>query len=144
MSEEKFRHNFDKNRTWFWTSIELLAMSIYFIITRRYFEYPPPTRDYLTILDNQLVQVFVIGVAVFGLVWSLFDFHQLHAHRYLAWLMLFTLAAYTAAFILRDYDLNRISLGAIFTGILLARIIHETLRNPELIDVKRRLKHLKK
>ncbi|KRO16617.1 hypothetical protein [Lacticaseibacillus saniviri] len=140
MTEERFLANIDKNRTWFWSAVELLGLSFYFVWANQYFEYPPPKRDILLMLDNSESLIIVAGIAVAVIVWSIWNFDNLHANQIMPGLLVSALLVYTTAFILRDIDLGNISLATIYSTGLVLRATHEALRVPELRMVKKRIK----
>lgn len=91
-------------------------------------------------LDNSESLIIVAGIAVAVIVWSIWNFDNLHANQIMPGLLVSALLVYTTAFILRDIDLGNISLATIYSTGLVLRATHEALRVPELRMVKKRIK----
>ncbi|WP_333604131.1 hypothetical protein [Lactobacillus acetotolerans] len=120
--------NLDKNRFWFYTGLELLCFSLYFVYRNNYFEYPPPSRGVLSVLDNTLPVSLLAVAAALTIVYSLWDIRHLHFKQIIVGVDITAVLTYFLAFILRDMDLKMPSFGMLLTGILLARLVHESLR----------------
>lgn len=139
MTEERLMKNLDKNRAWFWTAIEMLGLAVYLVWRNQYFEVPPPQRTILGLLDDPLPLMMLVAFATFTIVVSLWNIKHLHATLIRTVFVWFSLFVYFGAFFVRDWDLHRVSIETIYTGVLLLRVVHEALRHPELRAVQKEL-----
>ncbi|WP_338214789.1 hypothetical protein [Lacticaseibacillus salsurivasis] len=120
-------HNLNRNRFWLYTGIEMLGLAFYFVWANRYFEFPPPAREILSVLDDPMPLLLIAAMAGYVLAWSIWNFHHFHAKQVAVGFAMAVMMIYFLAFLVRDLDLGQISLGTIFTGIVVLRVVHEAV-----------------
>lgn len=125
MTEPKLVHNLQHNRFWFYTALEMLALAFYFVWQNRYFEYPPPAREVLSVLDDPGPLLLIAILGAYVLIWSIWNFTYFQAKRIAIGFSMTVMVVYFLAFLLRDIDTHSLGMGTIFTGVLVLRIIHE-------------------
>lgn len=118
--------NYQKNRFWFYTGVEMLSLVFYFMFANQYFEFPPPSREILSILDDPIPLMIIATMAIYVIVWSLFKFWK-YGQQIAVGFCMSTMTVYFLGFLVRDCDLHQVSMATILFGVIVARIIHESI-----------------
>jgi len=116
--------NFRKNRFWLYTGIEMLGLAAYFMFANHYFEFPPPARELLSLLEDPVPLLLIAIMAIFVISWSLFNW-QSYAKQFAVGFSMTVMTIYFLGFLVRDVDLHQVSMATILLGVIVARIIHE-------------------
>lgn len=116
--------NFRKNRFWLYTGIEMLGLAAYFMFANHYFEFPPPARELLSLLEEPVPLLLIAIMAIFVISWSLFNW-QSYAKQFAVGFSMTVMTIYFLGFLVRDVDLHQVSMATILLGVIVARIIHE-------------------
>lgn len=118
--------NFRKNRFWFYTGIEMLSLVFYFMLANQYFEFPPPSRETLSVLDDPIPLVIIATMAIYVIAWSLFNFGK-YGQQIAVGFCMATMTVYFLGFLVRDCDLHQLSMATVLFGVIVVRIIHESI-----------------
>ena len=116
--------NINKNRFWLYTGIEMLGIAAYFIWSNRYFEFPPPAREVLSLLEDPVPLLLIAIMAIFVIAWSLFNWEG-YSKQFAVGFSMTVMTIYFLGFLVRDCDLHQVSMATILLGVIVARIIRE-------------------
>ena len=116
--------NINKNRFWFYTGVEMLGLAAYFMFANHYFEFPPPARELLSLLEDPIPLLFIAIMAIFVIAWSLFNWGS-YSKQFAVGFSMTVMTIYFLGFLVRDCDLHQVSMATILLGVIVARIIHE-------------------
>lgn len=116
--------NIKQNRFWLYTGIEMLGLAAYFMFANHYFEFPPPARELLSLLEDPVPLLLIAIMAIFVIGWSLFNWGS-YAKQFAVGFSMTVMTIYFLGFLVRDCDLHQVSMATILLGVIVARIVHE-------------------